>query len=204
MTFKRPPAIASWCLVHFSDPDEGLLGDMFEEYQHRQSRRWYWRQVAIAIVVGFARNVWTHKLETLQAMFTVTTALGVGARAVIEPLMRLASAIFGRGWSLPPGSWTDVFMWLASALWFVAAVTIGMMVARLHPVRRVTMTLASVVFLAVWNLPEWYRMATNAVELGPRFVPYLVNSLLYFLNISTGLFVGSLWMRAVPSRIERA
>jgi hypothetical protein len=32
MTIKRPPPIASWCLVNLSDPDEGMLGDMFEEY----------------------------------------------------------------------------------------------------------------------------------------------------------------------------
>ncbi len=37
MTFRQPPAAASWCLVHLSDPDEGLLGDMIEEYRRRQS-----------------------------------------------------------------------------------------------------------------------------------------------------------------------
>lgn len=197
MTLEQPPAIASWCLVHLSDPDEGLLGDLFEEYQRRQSPGWYWRQVAIAIVAGFARNVWNHRLETTQAALTVVAALGVGARAVIEPLLQLSGALFGRGWSLPPASWTDPFMWMAAVLWFVAAVAVGMMLARLHPARRATMTFASITFLAVWNLPEWYRMFTNAVDVGPRYIPYLVNSVMYFLNISTGLFVGSLWMRAL-------
>jgi hypothetical protein len=166
MTFKQPPAMASWCLVNLSDPDEGLLGDMFEEYQRRRSRRWYWRQVAIAIVVDFGRNVWNHKLETMQAIFTMLAALGVGARAVVEPLIRLAHATFDRGWSLPPASWTDVFVWMAAALFFANTVIAGMLIARLHPARRATMTLACVTFVALWNLPDWYRMATNAVDGG--------------------------------------
>lgn len=203
MTFKEPPALASWCLVHLSDPDEGLLGDMIEEYQRRQSPRWYWRQVAIAVAVGFIRNAWKHKLETMQAVFTVLAALGVAARVAIEPVMGLSGAIFGRGRSLPPGSWTDVFMWLASILWFLAAMGTGMLIGRLHPARRATMTLASVTFLAAWNLPEWYRMTVNAIELGPRFVPYLVNSLIYFVIVSTGLFAGSLWTRAARLRVGR-
>lgn len=203
MTFRQPPAVASWCLVHLSDPDEGLLGDMFEEYQRRQSPRWYWRQVAIAIVVGFTRNAWKHKLETMQAVFTVLAALGVTARVAIEPVMFLSGVVFGRGWSLPPGSWTNVFMWVASALWFLAAAGIGVLVARLHPARRATMTLASVLFLAAWDLPEWYRMAANAITLGPRFVPYLVNSIIYFLIVSAGLFLGSLWTRRHPAPESR-
>src|ERR1700754_1097092 len=116
MTFEQPPAIASWCLVNLSDPDEGLLGDMFEEYQRRQSRRWYWRQVAIAIVVGFGRDVWNHKLETIRAIFTMLVALGVGARAVVDPLIWFAHATFDRGWSLPPASWTDPLVWMAAGL----------------------------------------------------------------------------------------
>jgi hypothetical protein len=100
MTFRQPPAIAFWCLVNLSDPDEGLLGDLFEEYQHRHSRWWFWRQVAIAIVVGFARNVWTHKLENVAGgLHTVQAALGLGAQSIIAPVMLAAGSIFGRGWS---------------------------------------------------------------------------------------------------------
>jgi hypothetical protein len=82
MTFRQPPAIAFWCLVNLSDPDEGLLGDLFEEYQHRHSRWWFWRQVAIAIVVGFARNVWTHKLENVAG--GLHGAGGTGPRRAIH------------------------------------------------------------------------------------------------------------------------
>jgi hypothetical protein len=98
---------------------------------------------------------------------------------------------------MPPASWTDAFMWLSSVLWFLSASTIGMMVARLHPARRATMTLAIVIFPAFRYMSEWYRMASNVIDLGPRFLPYLVNSVLFFINISAGLFIGSLWMRTL-------
>jgi hypothetical protein len=194
MTFRRPPAVASWCLVNLSDPDEGLLGDLTEEYQRRQSRIWYWRQVAIAIVVTFARNVWSHKLETLQAIFTAMFAMMVTARLVREPVMWLLGTLFRRGWSLPPESWSSVYTWIGAALWFAAAVGVGAMVGRLHASRRATMILAIMLFGAAStsSLPEWYRLATNAISAGPRFAPYLVNSLVHFVIVSAGLFIGSL------------
>jgi hypothetical protein len=157
MTFRRPPAAASWCLVHLSDPDEGLLGDLIEEYQRRQSRLWYWRQVAITIVVTFARSVWSHKLEAVQAVFTAMSALALGAHVVVERGMWLAGTLFGRGWSLPPASWTSVFTWIEAGLWLAVAIGTGALVARLHASRRATMTLALVLFIAAWHVPEWRR-----------------------------------------------
>jgi hypothetical protein len=204
MTFKQPPAVASWCLVHLSDPDEGLLGDLIEEYQRRQSPIWYWRQIAIAIVVNCARRIWTHKLETMQAVFTALAALGVAARVVIEPAMLVLGTLAGRGWTLPPGSWTDPYMWITVVLWLVAAALTGTLIARLHAERRATMTIAVLLFMAAWNLPEWYRMAADALTLGPRFVPYLVNSLIYYAIVSSGIFVGSLWARDGASRTRHA
>ena len=76
MTFKQPPAIASRCLVSLSGPDEGLLGELFEEYQHRQSPWWYRRQVAIAIVVGFVHPA--HAADHERSMRVATHASTAG------------------------------------------------------------------------------------------------------------------------------
>ena len=200
MTFRRPPAAASWCLVHLSDPDEGLLGDLTEEYQRRQSPLWYWRQVAIAIVVTFTRSVWSHKLETVQAVFTAMSALTLAVRVIVEPGMWLAGTLFNRGWSSPPESWNSVFTWIDAGLWFAGAIGTGALVARLHASRRATMTLAILLFIAAWNMPEWYRLAENAIATGPRFVPYLVNSIVHFMIVSAGLSLGSLYAPSRPSR----
>lgn len=199
MTFRRPPATASWFLLHLSDPDEGLLGDLIEEYQRRQSPIWYWRQVAIAIVVGFARSFWSHKLETVQAVFTAASAMIVGVRVIIAPGMWLIGTLFGRGWAPPPASWASIFTWIDCALWFIVAAAAGALVARLHAKRRATMILATVMFVAAWHLPEFYRMAGNAITGGPRFLPYLVNGLAYFTTIAVGLFLGSLCMSGLSS-----
>lgn len=201
MTVKRPPMTASWILVHFSDSDEGLIGDLFEEYQRRGSAFWYWRQVAIAIGVGFVRGVLNHKLETIQAVFTAFAALVVGGQFVSGPLLRLLSRLVGSSLPLPPWAWNNIFMWGTAIVWFAVAITAGMLLARLHPTRRATMTFAVLCFLAALNMPEWYRLAKNAFAAGsPRFVPYLANNVAVFLITTIGLSLGSLWNKAaVPA-----
>jgi hypothetical protein len=195
MTLERPPVTASWILVHFSDADEGLIGDLFEEYLRRGSALWYWRQVAIAIVVGFVRGVLNHKLETIQAVFTAFAALIVGG-FVNEPLLRLVSALVGYGMPLPPWTWNNIFQWTSGIVLFVNAIAAGMLIARLHPARRATMTLAIVCFFTLLNLPEWYRLIVNAFTSDSRYLPYLANSAGYFLIATIGLPLGCLWNKS--------
>jgi hypothetical protein len=195
MTLRRPPVVASWLFTHLTDPDEGLVGDLIEEYQRRPSRAWYWRQVTIAIVVGFTRGVWTHKLETVQAVFTGFAALAVFSRIAIEPTLALLDSVAGVRRSLPPGSWNSIYMWGGTILWFLAACGAGRLVSRLHPSQRATMVLANVVFLFAWNLPEWYRHVGNALT-DSRYTPYLFNSVMYFLIVTAGISAGGLLFRA--------
>jgi hypothetical protein len=200
MTLERPPVTASWILVHFSDADEGLIGDLFEEYLRRGSAFWYWRQVAIAIVVGFVRGVLNHKLETIQAVFTAFAALIVGGQFVNEPLLRLLSTLVGRSVPLPPRMWNTIFMWTSVIVWFAITIAAGALIARLHPTRRATMTFATMCFLAALNVPEWYRLITNVFTSDSRFLPYLANSVGYFLIVAVGLPLGCLWNKsAVPA-----
>lgn len=195
MTVKRPPAIAFWMLVHFSDAAEGLIGDLSEEHQRRGSSFWYRRQVAIAIVVGFIRGVLNNKLETLQAVFTGFAAMIVGGLLVREPLLRMFSSLAGSSLPLPPWRWNNIYMLVSAVVWFAIAIATGLLLKRLHPARRATMTFALLLFLAAFNMPEWYRLARNAWTTGPHFAPYLANSVAYFLITSIGLALGSLWNR---------
>jgi hypothetical protein len=192
MTFRRPPVVASWLLTHLTNPDEGLVGDLTEEYQRRASRVWYWRQVAIAIGVGFVRGVWTHRLETLQAVLTGFAALPVLGRIVISPTLAFLSSVTGQTFSMPPGSWENSLMWFGAILWFIAALCTGRLIARLHPSQRATMVLANVLFLISWQIPELHRHITNAAT-HSRYTGYLFNHAASILMMATGILLGGLW-----------
>lgn len=50
---SRPPALATWLLLHLCDKNQdALVGDLFERFDEGQSAGWFWRQVLIAISFG--------------------------------------------------------------------------------------------------------------------------------------------------------
>jgi hypothetical protein len=58
MKQTSPPAIASWMLEHLTPGirNDALAGDLQEEFQYRQSARWYWRQVLAAMATEFLKQ----------------------------------------------------------------------------------------------------------------------------------------------------
>jgi hypothetical protein len=55
MTAPRPPRLALALLDRFFVDDEGVVGDLVEEFAHRRSRTWFWRQTVSALVLGARR-----------------------------------------------------------------------------------------------------------------------------------------------------
>jgi hypothetical protein len=47
---------------------EAIVGDLDEQYGQGRSRLWYWRQVAVAIVVSTFKDIRGHKLLTLRGL----------------------------------------------------------------------------------------------------------------------------------------
>ena len=54
---KQPPTLATALVRRFTKPDEGVLGDLVEQFQSDQSRLWYWRQVIGVIAQALVRDV---------------------------------------------------------------------------------------------------------------------------------------------------
>jgi hypothetical protein len=52
MRSTRPPTIATWLLRHFGygRNNDAIIGDLTERYRQGRSRRWYWRQVLVAMI----------------------------------------------------------------------------------------------------------------------------------------------------------
>ena len=70
MNRNRPPTIAKWLLRHLATSRniEAIIGDLDERYGQGRSPVWYWRQVAVAIVVSTFKDIRNHKQLTLRAL----------------------------------------------------------------------------------------------------------------------------------------
>jgi hypothetical protein len=70
MNRNQPPRIAKWLLRHVATSRniEAISGDLDERYDRGRSRVWYWRQIAVAIVVSTFNDIRNHKLLTLRAL----------------------------------------------------------------------------------------------------------------------------------------
>jgi hypothetical protein len=58
MKTSKPPHAAAWLLEHLvpGSMSDALAGDLEEEFG-RRGAAWYWRQVLLAILVGFFRHL---------------------------------------------------------------------------------------------------------------------------------------------------
>jgi hypothetical protein len=68
---RNPPKVATWLLQRLGVGwhSESLAGDLIEQYAEGRSRLWYWRQVAVAIVVTRARAFRTRSWPAAMRVF---------------------------------------------------------------------------------------------------------------------------------------
>ena len=67
----KPPSFATW-LVQRLGVRESIVGDLIERYGLRPSRAWYWRQVALLVVIQLTERVRTHKALTISVALTAS------------------------------------------------------------------------------------------------------------------------------------
>ena len=115
-TRAYPPSLPTKLLELLVPPrtSEALLGDLIEQYESGRSRRWYWRQVILALVISAGREARTRKLQAIRAVivgylcgaslcYFTTSAAGkfvgpytvVGAYLLFLPLAFISAAISG-------------------------------------------------------------------------------------------------------------
>jgi hypothetical protein len=85
MKSLQPPSGPTWLLIRLGHRNDALTGDLIEEYGQGRSIAWYWRQVLVAIVVDFRKEVRAHKLLALRALVVGWTALYVLLQLVETP-----------------------------------------------------------------------------------------------------------------------
>ena len=73
-----PPRLATWLFNRLGPRNVELAGDLIEEYKSGRSAAWYWRQVLIAITVGFRTEVSSHKFLAAKAVAISWIVMYVG------------------------------------------------------------------------------------------------------------------------------
>jgi hypothetical protein len=144
MNMAQPPRAATWLLRHLgcSPQNEAVLGDIIERYRQGHSRLWYWWQVAVAIVTGFATEVRLHKLLIVRGLL-----IGTAFQVVFPYGMHLIKHVvfkylisFQRVWEYP-----NLFGAVPILIGVIACAINGRVIARLHRPHRRAVILAFVV-----------------------------------------------------------
>jgi hypothetical protein len=155
---------------------EALLGDLIEQYESGRSRRWYWRQVILALVISAGREARTRKLQAIRAVI-----VGYLTGASLFYFTTSLAARF-------VGGYTAYFVFLPLA--FFSAAASGWIVRRSHPRAMVLIwagfcVVASVVAFAMYAwLPISDRMPA----------PILVFiAAVDFIVAPLGVLAGGLW-----------
>ena len=67
---KKPPALATILLNRLGPRDEGIVGDVYEEYEAGRSRAWFWRQAIAAVACGAIVDIRSAPRRTAIAVVT--------------------------------------------------------------------------------------------------------------------------------------
>jgi hypothetical protein len=176
---NQPPALAHWLLRHFgcSANNETVVGDLDERYRNGRSRRWYWSQVLIALIVGFIEDIWRHKLFALRVVFVGMLFLHLIAGMLFPAFGRL---IFGFVLATTKSD-GQLPLWIYIAFALVACltgVTSGWLTGRFHRDHERTAmllyTLSVVLYLVGFGFVAGIKYSPLSIGGSPEY--YFLNS----------------------------
>jgi hypothetical protein len=195
MTMAHPPRFAAFLLERLGPQNEALAGDLAEEYRAGRAPFWYFRQVAVTIVLHVladTRGHWLIVLRGVLAGLFLLKALGwvVGwiEGAYLNPWLR---SVLGFFWMQH-----NVYFYIHMALWLPASIVAGWVVARLHSRQRASAVLClmlAIAGFAIFNERLYFLIRNSLTH--ERFVPYLVLHLLTPTAGMIGIAVGGLLRR---------
>jgi hypothetical protein len=130
---------------------ESLIGDLVEQYQHRCSVTWYWRQVLIAILAGAAHDIRDHKLLTIPGVVIGWVFQWLFLRFILFQVSHLDDWLFETGFADVRSWWPDHRL-LMSTFVCVGGLWTGWMVVRWCRASTALLFAASVsIFYSVWG-----------------------------------------------------
>lgn len=143
MRATAPPRFASWLLkaTRGGNDDQDLVGDLYEEYQRRQSAAWFWRQTLDVLVVRLRPGASDYRVAG-RALVTGTLALACCAVLVVL-MIELGPRPEG------PGSWL-----LVNLPWYLSLVFTGSVIVHMNRRNAMLALLLNVLHLALWIAPS--------------------------------------------------
>lgn len=154
---KNPPTIASWVLEHLAvgRENEALAGDLLEEFRRGRSASWYWRQVLVAIVIGFAGGL---RKQWPAVVYATLCSIPVPAYLILTVGKMGEIPFFAHRWLLnwPYSTISDMILWYGSQLiyiWFALIIycslfSLATKTVNLHELAR-SVWKSALVFIAV-------------------------------------------------------
>lgn len=188
----QPPAAAIWLLNKFGSTNDALKGDLVEEYGHGRSIAWFWRQVLVAIAVGFSTEIRTHKLLTLRAIITGWAVIYLLDRAMAITLWKWYGRLLLAHGLTPAFWWRHYYTYPFGLMGCIYAAAGGWIVGKCNREHRSAMVLTFLLSVQLWSLPEFFRLV-EGVAANQRFVPYLFAFVARLVLISIGILLGGLW-----------
>jgi hypothetical protein len=84
---RQPPRLANWVLDRFgvAASNEGLMGDLTEEYASGRSGLWYWKQTMAAVIVTVSRTVRREPLLVIRALVVECLYFFLATQAFYKP-----------------------------------------------------------------------------------------------------------------------
>lgn len=202
MRSTNPPAVATWLLKQLgSGPNnDALLGDLIERYGERRSGIWYWRQVLVAIVVSFCREVGAHKLLALRAIATGWAVI-FAYRLLLRPSATALSIelsvmhLHEHGFTF--GAISYLYWYLIYTPVLAAA---GWLVARLHREHQAAMVLMFAASKVLSFAPHFVALGMHAV-VDPGYLIHLGDETWGAVTTTAMILLGGIW-RVSPIAAE--
>lgn len=198
---QKPPRLATWVLKAFGGgrAKEALAGDLIEEWRHGHSRTWYWKQVLVAVGIGFCTEIWAHRVIAARAIATgwlASYAIGyVWSRTLIGPYYDFVRDHVSAGNRIFGIQFASVILGLP--LWVAFGALTGWIIARLHRPYQAVMVTAYLGSVWLWKAPWLCTLAADALG-HPRYIESLIASLLSLAIATASTLMGGLWEGSRP------
>jgi len=189
MKSSKPPVLATWLLEHmrFCDAHDAVIGDLMEGFRQGRSPSWYWRQVFVAILIGFSSEVRHHSLLAIRSIAITVAANYLAIMLGAEFIAQLARH---------PQTHLGLYaMYLSFIMPFLGAATSGLILGLLHRKHRTAMLLTGAVTLfglvVVRESLELRALEKYAnVVSSPTFLQITIGTTFRCVVLWTGLVVG--------------
>ena len=183
MRSRNPPRLAMLLLEVF-EVDDAIAGDLAEEYRAGRPAAWYWRQAAAAALGAPLRRFDLHELFAVQGLPMQVVMLGLVSVVAVFTVKVTAWLLYREDvmlMLLEPGVAREL---LRIVLSFLAALVVGVAIARLHARSQRVGVLAFSTVITLWAFANLYLL--DGARNLDAVLPHVFGLLVFISGLLTG------------------